>query len=264
MRLIQTLCQVDYKGRGETSSTKAVRLIIVKDDGTTIIHRDRKLAPMNWMAPNPHVEHDEYTDEAGYEHFVASSRNETIDVTMFEVMFDMTLDFDDDEDELSRVGTERQMQEWLSREGNFQAALGADSRFIKREYKTNKGAVDLVGEDEAGRLMLVECKRTAKKSDVFQVIRYREAVADAAADAMRRESMLVSEIGASTPTDLPLAMFEEPVGFLVSETERAGVRSECEKHGVRFVKLGTKWRRDGVEIAEARRVTSPTSSSEIR
>ena len=49
MRLIQTLCTVHYTGRGDTVFDPSVRLVIVKTDGSVMIHRDKGLKPINYM-----------------------------------------------------------------------------------------------------------------------------------------------------------------------------------------------------------------------
>ena len=44
-------CSVEYQGRLTTELPEAVRLLMVKGDGTLLIHNDRGGKPLNWMSP---------------------------------------------------------------------------------------------------------------------------------------------------------------------------------------------------------------------
>lgn len=54
MRLIVARCSVEYEGRGRTSLPEAVRLLMVKADGTFMVWDDwggQKVKPQNWRLP---------------------------------------------------------------------------------------------------------------------------------------------------------------------------------------------------------------------
>lgn len=257
MRVMQADCQVEYTGRGKTTSVRGRRLIIFKGDGTVIIHRDKGINAMNYMGAVPKVELDEYVDDEGYDHILASSRNETIDITLYHVLYDMELEFDEEVgDALDRVGTERQLQEWLSRDEPFERMFGTDSRFVVREYPTSKGSVDLLGMDTGDeQIELIEVKRSAKRSDVFQVVRYREAMRMAYREAvLRGDSMIRPASATSDAPDIPTESAEEPHCYLVTEKRRPGVEEECRQQNVTYVVTGTAWRKEETDNVSARRV----------
>ena len=52
MRLVVARCQVDYSGRLTAHLPVATRLIMVKSDGSVLIHADGgSYKPLNWMSP---------------------------------------------------------------------------------------------------------------------------------------------------------------------------------------------------------------------
>ena len=60
MRLIVARCEVSYAGRLSTTSPEAVRLLMLKPDGTLMVWADgggASVKPLNWMAP-PTVRED--------------------------------------------------------------------------------------------------------------------------------------------------------------------------------------------------------------
>jgi len=53
MLLIVGSCTVDYVGRASSKLSQGERLLIIKPDGSTLIHRPRDYAPVNWQPPGP-------------------------------------------------------------------------------------------------------------------------------------------------------------------------------------------------------------------
>lgn len=52
MRLVIATCTVDYEGRLEAHLAPALRLIMVKADGSVSVHADGgAYKPLNWMSP---------------------------------------------------------------------------------------------------------------------------------------------------------------------------------------------------------------------
>src|ERR1700748_933819 len=57
MRLIVARCEVRYRGRRNALLPEALRLIIVKADGSVLIHADAGgYKPLNWMTPPTVIE----------------------------------------------------------------------------------------------------------------------------------------------------------------------------------------------------------------
>ena len=52
MRLVIARCSVDYVGRLTAHLPEALRLLIVKADGSVLVHSDGgSYKPLNWMSP---------------------------------------------------------------------------------------------------------------------------------------------------------------------------------------------------------------------
>ena len=52
MRLVIARCSVDYAGRLTAHLPPALRLLIVKADGSVLVHSDGgSYKPLNWMSP---------------------------------------------------------------------------------------------------------------------------------------------------------------------------------------------------------------------
>jgi len=51
MRLVIARCSVDYVGRLTAHLSLATRLIMIKADGSVLIHADNGTKALNWMPP---------------------------------------------------------------------------------------------------------------------------------------------------------------------------------------------------------------------
>ena len=59
MRLIVARCEVSYLGRLSTALPRAVRLLMIKADGTLMVFSDgggSTVKPLNWMSPPTELE----------------------------------------------------------------------------------------------------------------------------------------------------------------------------------------------------------------
>ena len=59
MRIVVASCSVEYAGRLSAALPEAVRLLVVKADGSVLVHADSGgYKPLNWMTPPTVVEED--------------------------------------------------------------------------------------------------------------------------------------------------------------------------------------------------------------
>jgi endonuclease len=143
----------------------ATRLIMIKADGTVLIHADRgSYKPLNWMSPPCKL-----TEEPG-RWTVTGKAGETLAITITEVVSDTSVDLGDDPG-LVKDGVESHLQELLAAQLEL---LGDGWRLVRREYPTPIGPVDLMCRDEAGRSVAVEIKRRGEIDGVEQLTRYLE------------------------------------------------------------------------------------------
>jgi len=165
MRLVVARCTVDYSGRLTAHLPEAVRLIMVKADGTLAIHSDGNASkPLNWMiAPNVLEIHDGRWE-------VTNSKGERLTIWVHEVLEDVIHDLGDDPG-LEKDGVEAHLQELLAAAPEF---LEEGLTLIRREYPTDIGPVDLLCSDNNASTVAVEVKRRGEIDGVEQLARYLE------------------------------------------------------------------------------------------
>jgi RecB family endonuclease NucS len=169
VRLIVARCSVDYSGRLSAHLPEALRLIILKADGSVLVHADAGgYKPLNWMTPPTAV------IEEGDSITVRKVKGEDqLDITLHEVISDVTHVMDFDADRLSKDGVEADLQVALADAPQF---CGEGFRLVRREWPTDIGPVDLMCRDEADAWIAVEIKRVGTIDAVEQLARYLERI----------------------------------------------------------------------------------------
>jgi endonuclease len=165
VRLVIARCSVDYIGRLTAHLPTAVRLVMVKADGSVSIHADdRAYKPLNWMSPPCRVE------ESPGVWRVVNKAGEELRITLDEVIHDSSHDLGVDPG-LQKDGVEAHLQELLAADPSV---LGEGFTLVRREYPTAIGPVDLLCRDANGRSVAVEVKRRGEIDGVEQLTRYLE------------------------------------------------------------------------------------------
>src|SRR3954454_20351997 len=169
VRLIVARCSVEYSGRLSAHLPEALRLIIIKADGSVLVHADAGgYKPLNWMTPPTAV------IEHGNEITVRKVKGEDqLEITLHEVVSDVTHTMDFDADRLSKDGVEADLQIALAAAPQF---CGEGFRLVRREWPTDIGPVDLMCRDEADGWIAVEIKRVGTIDAVEQLARYLERI----------------------------------------------------------------------------------------
>jgi len=167
VRLVLATCSVDYVGRLTAHLPTATRLLMVKADGSVLVHSDTGgYKPLMWMTP-PCT-----TVELDGTWTVTNKGGEQIVVTIEEVHSDTAHDLGTDPG-LVKDGVEKHLQELLA---DRCEVLGAGWTLVQREYFTDIGPVDLLVRDDSGAHVLVEVKRHAEIDGVEQLTRYLQRV----------------------------------------------------------------------------------------
>jgi endonuclease len=163
MRLVIARCSVDYAGRLSASLAPATRLILIKADGSVLVHSDGgSYKPLNWMSPPCR-----FAEEPG-RWVVTGKSGETLTIHLEEVISDTSFDLGVDPG-LVKDGVEAHLQELLAAQ---LSVLGEGWRLVRREYPTAIGPVDLMCRDAAGGCVAVEIKRRGEIDGVEQLTRY--------------------------------------------------------------------------------------------
>jgi RecB family endonuclease NucS len=161
--LVIARCSVDYVGRLTAHLPSAVRLLLVKADGSVSIHADdRAYKPLNWMSP-PCV----LTEEDGVWR-VTNRADEHLVITVEEVLHDCRHELGVDPG-LRKDGVEAHLQALLA---DRCEAIRAGLSLLQREYETGIGPVDLLCSNAGGGTFAVEVKRRGEIDGVEQLTRY--------------------------------------------------------------------------------------------
>ena len=177
MRVVIARCSVDYEGRLTAHLPLATRLLMVKADGSVLIHSDGgSYKPLNWMSP-PCTMAETVPDESeradGVEAVwvVRHSKSEDhLRVRLHEVLSDAAYDLGVDPG-LVKDGVEAHLQALLA---EHITTLGEGYQLIRREYMTPIGPVDILARNPAGSTVAIEIKRRGEIDGVEQLTRYLE------------------------------------------------------------------------------------------
>ena len=165
VRIVIARCSVDYAGRLSAHLALATRLIMVKADGSVLVHSDGgSYKPLNWMSPPCRL-----AQEPG-RWVVTGKSGETLTIELAEILSDTSFDLGVDPG-LVKDGVEAHLQELLAAQMHV---LGAGWRLVRREYPTPIGPVDIMCRDAAGVSVAVEIKRRGDIDGVEQLTRYLE------------------------------------------------------------------------------------------
>ncbi|WP_018156581.1 endonuclease NucS [Demetria terragena] len=177
MRVVIARCSVDYDGRLTAHLPLATRLLMVKADGSVLVHSDGgSYKPLNWMAPPCAMAEVEPTEEEAAEGVrtawqVQHAKSEDrLRVLIHEVLHDSSHDLGVDPG-LVKDGVEAQLQALLA---EHIQTLGDGWTLVRREYMTAIGPVDIVCKDATGSTVAVEIKRRGDIDGVEQLTRYLE------------------------------------------------------------------------------------------
>ncbi len=165
VRLVIARCQVDYVGRLTSHLPLAVRLLMVKADGSVLVHADGgSYKPLNWMSPPCRLEESDGLWR------VVNKAGEELRISLDEVLSDTRFDLGLDPG-LTKDGVESHLQELLADQPEV---LGTGWRLIRREFPTAIGPVDLMCRTADGASVAVEIKRRGEIDGVEQLTRYLE------------------------------------------------------------------------------------------
>ena len=168
MRLIVARCEVNYSGRLTARLPEALRLLMIKSDGSVMVHADTGgYKPQNWMTPPTVIE-----EEPGRIVVRKRGAEDQLDIRIVEVVSDVTHDMGEAA-ALEKDGVEAHLQELLAERPEW---CGEGFRLVKREWPTDVGPVDLMCRDGDDGWVAVEIKRVATIDAVEQLCRYLERI----------------------------------------------------------------------------------------
>ncbi|MCW4009854.1 MAG: endonuclease NucS [Candidatus Bathyarchaeota archaeon] len=165
-------CHVHYSGRARSTLEPGERLLIIKEDGSLLVHRPVGYEPVNWQ-PAGSVFHVQQKDDELEVHGVRQKPRENVRVTFDAVYMVSTLALTDAGDFLLHATEDDMHRAILLKPELFEEGF----KPISWEKHVEPGFVDIYGEDQNGKLVIVEVKRrTASKDAALQLAKYVEPI----------------------------------------------------------------------------------------
>src|SRR5215212_7644945 len=111
MRLLVARCEAAYTGRLDAFLPEAVRLLMLKSDGSVLVHADSGgYKPLNWMTPPTVIEEE---DGLIVVRKRAGKTEDRLEIKIAEVLSDLGVPMDDVAG-LEKDGFEKHLQEALA------------------------------------------------------------------------------------------------------------------------------------------------------
>ncbi|WP_019629389.1 endonuclease NucS [Actinomadura atramentaria] len=173
MRLVIARCSVDYAGKLTAHLPLALRLVLIKADGSVSVHADdRAYKPLNWMNPPCSLREEPFDEGGAVARWTVThgKSGERLILTIHEVLHDTSHELGLDPG-LQKDGVEAHLQELLA---EHITTLGDGYTLIRREYPTAIGPVDILCRDAANGTVAIEIKRRGEIDGVEQLTRYLE------------------------------------------------------------------------------------------
>jgi len=219
LRLIVARCEVRYSGRLDARLPPALRLLMLKSDGSVMVHADTGgFKPQNWMTPPTVIEQEGSPLQRIVVRKRAGASEDRLKIEIEEVLSDVEHDMGEAA-ALEKDGVERDLQEALAGAPQW---CGDGFRLVRREWGTDIGPVDLMCRDGDDGWVAVEIKRVGTIDAVEQLTRYLERIRR---DPAMGECRGVLAAQAIKPQARVLA---EARGIACAEVDLAVVRGERE------------------------------------
>lgn len=175
MRVVIARCAARYSGRLTARLPLATRAIMIKADGSVLLHSDGgSYKPLNWMSPpcSLRVVHADTDGDGVLETWVVqhAKSDDRLEIEIYEVFADAEHELGVDPG-LEKEGVESHLQELLAEQIHL---LGEGHTLVRREYMTAIGPVDILAKSADGRTVAVELKRRGDIDGVEQLTRYLE------------------------------------------------------------------------------------------
>ena len=165
-------CTVEYVGRANSSLGLGERIVLLKPDGSALVHRPRDYSPVNWQ-PAGSLFRTKLTKNGLAIRVYRRKENESLEIVFKSLVLVAVLDLVDVAD-FSLYATEKDMQEAILYRPEL---LEEGFRPVTKEMPVDPGFIDIIGYDRLNRLTVVEIKRVkATKKAVKQLKKYMDVI----------------------------------------------------------------------------------------
>jgi len=196
--VIMACCKVIYEGRARSKLGSGDRMIVIKSDGSFMVHQNINLEPVNWQPPKSNCK---ASMKKGLIYLEGSRRtpSERLQVEIHNTYMASYFIGEDSKD-LELTGYEEDMRDMIFKTPDI---IEEGFRPSNREYQTSNGFIDVLGKDIDGNLIVLELKsRRAGLNAVKQLKRYLDDFSD-------HKKFVRGILVAPSVTDDALALLEE-------------------------------------------------------
>ena len=177
-------CTVRYEGRAASKLSEGDRLLVVKHDGTFLVHQSTKMSAINYQGPGARIgcelAFDANSRDSAPTALIVTARRqlangarEMIEVRFHCVDFAQSFSLKDDK-QLKLFGSERELSDLLMQDLQL---IEPGLIPLQQESEVRKGNIDILAEDSQKRLVVIEVKRRVAGLDaVTQLARYVKEV----------------------------------------------------------------------------------------
>ncbi|OIO26455.1 endonuclease NucS [Candidatus Micrarchaeota archaeon CG_4_10_14_0_2_um_filter_55_9] len=161
-------CQVKYEGRAISKLSAGDRLLVIKPDGTFLVHQGKGMKAVNYQGPGAKILVSD-GDELCVTALRSKPIKEKIEVCFSRVDSVHSFPMRDDK-ELKLFGSERELSNLLAQD---LSVIEKGLKPLKKESVMRKGSIDILAEDSNKCLVVIEVKRrNAGLAAVTQLKRY--------------------------------------------------------------------------------------------
>lgn len=160
-------CQVDYDGRTSSFLPPGDRLIVRKQDGTFLVHKNEKRKPVNWQPTGANCNVTILNDNYLELHSETTSPDETLNVK-FDKIYTISSHALVDNHDIEKYGTEEHIQNYLF---DNPECIEQDFSPVEKERKLDVGAIDIFGYDKNQNPVVIEIKRRKVGPKAVQQLR---------------------------------------------------------------------------------------------
>jgi len=172
MILLVASCQIRFDGRAKSFLPFGERLLIIKSDGSLLIHTNKKYQPVNWQSHGCRIQLEKKDDIL----HIVSRKTNPLEILRVEVEKSklITSFILEDDQKISVFGSEEDMVKIVYQNPEM---IEEGFKPFKRERVTDTGEIDIYGVDKHNNLVVIEAKiRTASHTAVHQLIRYVDSI----------------------------------------------------------------------------------------
>jgi RecB family endonuclease NucS len=174
-------CWVDYKGRASSKLEPGERIVVIKEDGSVLVHRPVGYEPVNWQ-PAGCLFQTRVIGDVLHVRAIRRKPSESVKISFDRVYLVSAMSLVD-RGAFSLYASEEDMQRAILIEPSI---LESGLKLITYEKKVEPGFVDVYGIDKSGRLVIVEIKRKAAgRTAALQLAKYVDFVKSVAGREVR-------------------------------------------------------------------------------